>query len=65
MPRLGLGADLYAHIEAAATRYHVNKAIVARYAMQAGMHAALRRLQREVPPELRPAPEADHPEADV
>ena len=57
---VGLGAELAGRIEAAAERYNVSKGIVARYALEAGMRAALQRLQREVPPELRPSrPEAD------
>ena len=52
---VGLGPDLAARIVAAADRYNVSKGIVARYAMEAGMRAALQRLQREVPPELRPS----------
>ena len=58
---VGLGRDLAARIAAAAKRYHVSKATVARYAMQAGLRAALQRLQRERPdlePEAAPDAEA-------
>ena len=57
---VGLGPDLGARIGAAAERYNVSKGIVVRYALAAGMRAALQRLQREVPPDQRSSrPEAD------
>ena len=55
---VNLGPDLGRRIEAIADLHDVSIAMVARYAIEGGIHAAARRLHHEAPPEDTTEPAA-------
>lgn len=55
---VNLGPELGRRIEATAIQHDVSIAMVARYAIEAGFLAAVRRLDREAPPEDTTEPAA-------
>ena len=54
-----VGPDLGQRLEAIADQHEVSIAMVARYAIEAGIHAAARRLHHEAPPDDTTEPAAE------